>query len=441
MTDLIQLSAYEAARRIRNGELSAYALMRACLERIEAVDPQIQAWAFLDPEHALAMAAEADAKQRDGVACGPLHGVPVAIKDVIDTEDMPTQCGSPIFASRQPLEDAACVAALRAAGAVIIGKSVTTELASLTPGKTRNPRDLERTPGGSSSGSAAAVASGMVPLALGTQTAGSVIRPASFCGIFGFKPTLGFISRTGVLMQSHTLDTIGVYGRSLQDIALIAECLSGWDGRDEVSYRRAQQSLLAPLAQDFEQPPRLAFWRTPAWSVAEPATHDAFAELVEELGDYCQTIDLPAECNALPVHQGIVQSAENAAWYGDIYDRYPNQLSPAMRDRLAKGMQESARSYLEALTARARLYRHMTDLFERFDAVICPAAPGPAPKGIETTGNPIFNALWTYLGVPAVTLPLMEIDGLPVGVQLVGPRRDEAHLLRTANWLVKHLSG
>jgi len=440
MTDLFQLTAFEAAQRIRNGDFSAYALMRACLERIEAVDPQIEAWAFLDPEHALAMAAEADAGRRNGAPCGPLHGVPVAIKDIIDTEDMPTQHGSPIFASRQPLEDAACVAALRAAGAIIIGKTVTTELASLTPGKTRNPRAPERTPGGSSSGSAAAVASGMVPLALGTQTAGSVIRPASFCGIFGFKPTLGFISRTGVLMQSHTLDTVGVFGRSLQDVALAAECLSGWDGRDEVSYRRAQQSLLAPLEQEFEQPPRFAFCRTPAWPLAEPAMHDAFAELVDALGEHCRAIELPPDCNALPAHQGIVQSAENAAWYGDIYDRHPGSLSPAMRERLAKGMQENARAYIEALSARARLYRQMTGIFERFDAVICPAAPGPAPKGLETTGNPVFNGLWTYLGVPAVTLPLMEIDGAPVGVQLVGPRRDEAHLLRTANWLVKHLS-
>ena len=425
---------------IGRGELSAQALMRACLDRIETVDPRIGAWTFLDSVHALSMAGEADARRRDGVALGPLHGVPVAIKDVIDTEDMPTQYGSPIFASRQPLEDASCVAALRAAGAIVIGKTVTTELASLTPAPTRNPRDPARTPGGSSSGSAAAVASGMVPLALGTQTAGSVVRPASFCGIFGFKPTLGFISRAGVLMQSHTLDTVGMFARSLQDIALIAECLSAWDAGDAVSYRRAQPNLTAALAQEWDRPPKLAFWRTPAWPAAEPALADAFGELIGELGDHCQIVDLPADCDALPAHQSVVQSAENAAWYGDIYDRHGDRLSPAMRERLAAGMQVSARSYLDALHVREPLYRQMAEVFERFDAVICPAAPGPAPKGLETTGNPIFNGLWTYLGVPAITLPLLEIDGMPVGVQLVGPRRDEARLLRAANWLVNCLS-
>ncbi|MDT2019634.1 amidase [Methylocella sp. CPCC 101449] len=439
MTDLFQLSAVEAAQKIRAGELSAYALTRACLDRIEALDGDIRAWAYLDAERALAQAHEADRQQAAGAIGGPLHGVPVGIKDVIDTADQPTQFGSPIFAGRQPEEDAACVAALRGAGAIILGKTVTTELASLTPAGTRNPLDHGRTPGGSSSGSAAGVACGMMPLALGTQTAGSVIRPASFCGLFGFKPTPGFISRSGVLLQSHTLDTIGVFARSLPDVALIADCLGAQDRSDEISYPRALSRLLAFLTEAPAANGQFAFWRTPAWEHAEAGTHAAFGELVRELGSACQTIEMPNECDNLIAYQHTVQSAENAAWYGSILDRHAAQLSPAMRARLEAGQQVTARAYLEAETARDVLYAAMAPVLHRYEAIICPAAPGPAPQGLQATGNPIFNAMWTYLGVPAVTLPLLEVDGLPVGVQLIGPRRGEARLLRAARQLMERL--
>ena len=439
MTDLFQLSAVAAAQKIRAGELSAYALTRACLDRIEALDGDIHAWAFLDAERALAQAHEADRQQAAGALGGPLHGVPVGIKDVIDTADQPTQFGSPIFAGRQPEEDAAGVAALRGAGALILGKTVTTELASLTPGTTRNPLDHGRTPGGSSSGSAAGVACGMMPLALGTQTAGSVIRPASFCGLFGFKPTLGFISRSGVLLQPHTLDTVGIFARSLQDLALTADCLGAQDRSDEISYARAPSRLLAFLNEETASGDSFAFWRTPAWAHAEAGTHAAFDELVRELGAACETIELPKDCDNLIPYQHLVQSAENAAWYGAIHDRHGDRLSPAMHDRLDAGKQVTARAYLEAETARDVLYATMAPALHRYAAIICPAAPGPAPLGLQATGNPIFNAMWTYLGVPAVTLPLLEVDGMPVGVQLVGPRRGEARLLRAARQLMERL--
>ena len=247
MSTANELTAVEAAARIRDGALSAEALTQACLERIRAREDDVRAWAFLDEEHALAQARERDADLARGQGAGPLHGLPVGIKDIIDTADMPTENGSPIFRGRRTNHDAACVAALRDAGAVILGKTVTTELANVHPNKTRNPHDLEHSPGGSSSGSAAGVADFHVPLALGTQTGGSVIRPASFCGIYGLKPTLGCISRSGVLLQSHSLDTVGVYGRCVDDLGLIAGCLSARDPADAASYPRSRTDLLSVL--------------------------------------------------------------------------------------------------------------------------------------------------------------------------------------------------
>ena len=244
MPDPTTLTATAAADAIRKGELSAETLVRACLERIAAREDDVQAWAHVDPELALAQAREADAALRAGEATGALHGVPVGVKDIFDTADMPTENGSPIFAGRRPERDATCVAALRDAGAVIMGKTVTTELALLTPAKTRNPRNLAHTPGGSSAGSAAAVADHMVPAALGSQTAGSIMRPASFCGVYGFKPTLGLVPRAGVLMQSHTLDTVGLYARSIEDLALHHRLHDG--------VRRRRRDELPP------QPPRPA---------------------------------------------------------------------------------------------------------------------------------------------------------------------------------------
>ena len=265
MPDPTTLTVTAAADAIRKGELASEALVRACLDRIAAREDDVQAWAHLDPELALAQAREADAALRAGEATGALHGVPVGVKDIFDTADMPTENGSPIFAGRRPERDATCVAALRDAGAVIMGKTVTTELALLTPAKTRNPRNLAHTPGGSSAGSAAAVADHMVPAALGSQTAGSIVRPASFCGVYGFKPTLGLVPRAGVLMQSHTLDTVGLYARSIEDLALITDCMTAFEGDDATSFRRSRPGLLGTARSKPPMPPRLAFVKTPSW--------------------------------------------------------------------------------------------------------------------------------------------------------------------------------
>ena len=437
-TNLATLGAAQAARALRSGEMSAEDYTKACLARIAAREEEVQAWVHLDPGHALAQARAADDLRREGKGLGPLHGLPVGIKDIIDTADMPTQNGSPVFAGYQPRDDAFCVSALRAAGAIIMGKTVTTELATLTPNKTRNPHNTAHTPGGSSSGSAAAVADRMIPLALGTQTGGSVIRPASFCGIYGLKPTLGLISRRGVTLQAHTLDTVGVYGRSLEDLALIADALSAHDPDDPVSYPRGRTSLSQILAGTVPAPPLFAFCRTPAWEQADAATREAFETFAARLGDRVQEVALPLE-DAFSRHQPAVQAAENAAYYGPLLARAPQAISPGLTARIEAGAKVPAKDYITAVNARETHYAAVEQVLQRHAAILTPASPGPAPKGLGSTGSPIFNGVWTYLGVPCVTLPLLEADGMPFGVQLVGMRRDEGRLLRTARWLVEHV--
>ncbi|MDP4595219.1 MAG: amidase [Beijerinckiaceae bacterium] len=437
--DLAGLAAHDAAARIAAGTICAEQLMEACLARIADRDPQLHAFAHIDPQRAMKLARQADACRGQGIGTGPLHGVPVAIKDVIDTGELPTEYGSQIFAGRQAAEDAACVRQLRQAGAIVIGKTVTTELASLTAGPTRNPHDPDHTPGGSSSGSAAAVATGMVPLALGTQTAGSVLRPAAYCGIYGFKPTFGLISRAGVLMQSHTLDTVGVLARTIEDIGLAVDCMSAQDPADKDCWPRSSGRLLDILAQEPPVPPLLAFCKTPVWDHAEPDMQDALAELSAELGDRCEQVDLPPAFDDIAETQALIQWAENGWYYGPLYDRAKDQLSKGMQQRLETGFATSAREYLHAVNRRDILYAALEDVFQRFDAIICPAAPGPAPKFEEGTGSPIFNGFWTYLGVPTLSMPLLEANGMPMGVQLIGPRRDDGRLLRTARWLERRL--
>lgn len=438
--DLVSLTTSAAADAIHRGEVSSLELVEACLARIAAREPEVQAWAYLDPDAARAQAHAADATRKTGKGVGPLHGVPVGIKDIIDTADMPTENGSPAFKGHQPERDAAAVAALRAAGAVIMGKTVTTELATLTPGKTRNPHNIKHTPGGSSSGSAAAVAAGMAPAALGTQTMGSVIRPAAFCGIHGFKPTYGTIPRQGVLTQAQSLDTVGVYGRSVADLALLIDVLAAYDPGDPGSYGGSRPKLAPIAAEPAPIAPLFALVRTRPWDEADPVTREAFGELREELGGQCVEIDLTHTFDAASMNARTVQRAEMAFNYGPLLDRAPELLSARLRGEIEEGRGISGPTYLAALAARDRLYRSAEELFLSYGPILAPAAPGPAPEG-EATGDPVFCAAWTYLGVPCVTLPLLEAGGLPIGVQLIGARRDDGRLLRTANWLTRFAAG
>ncbi|MDQ2961543.1 MAG: amidase [Pseudomonadota bacterium] len=430
------LSATDAARAIREGTLSAEQLMEACLAAVQEADAQVQAWAFLDPEHALEQARARDRDRREGRPVGPLHGIPVGIKDIFDTEDMPTEDGTVLHAGRRPARDAAVVAMLRAAGAVIMGKTVTTELATYSPGKTRNPHNPAHTPGGSSSGSAAAVAAGMVPLALGTQTNGSLIRPAAFCGVYGFKPTFGLIPRSGVLRVSRTLDQVGVFGRTLADVALAAEQLVGYDERDPDTRPKARSPLVATASEEPPLPPLLAYVKGPVWDRAGEETKAAFAELVSALSDRVIEIALPDSARqALDWHRTIME-AEMAANLDLEWEKGRERISPSLRDQLARGREVKALDYQRACARIPLLNEGFGEIFERCDAIITPAAPGTAPEGLDFTGDPAFCTLWTLCGMPALSLPLMQGDnGLPMGVQLVGRHGDDARLLRTARWL------
>jgi Asp-tRNA(Asn)/Glu-tRNA(Gln) amidotransferase A subunit family amidase len=431
------LSAGDAARAIREGSISAEQLTEACLARVREADRAIEAWAYLDPEHALKQARARDQDRREGRPAGPLHGVPVGIKDIFDTEDMPTEDGSVLHAGRMPDHDATAVAMLRAAGAVILGKTVTTEFATYTPGKTHNPHDPKHTPGGSSSGSAAAVAAGMVPLALGSQTNGSVIRPASFCGVYGFKPTHGLIPRGGVLKLSRTLDHVGMFARTLEDIALVAEQLVGHDPRDPDTRPRARVPFVDTVAQDPPLPPMLAFVKGPAWERATEETKAAFAELAGALGVRIVEVPMPESARlALDWHRDIME-AEMAANLDLEWEKGRERISPNLRAQLERGRAAKALDYQRARARIALLNEGFDEIFERCDAIVTPAAPGTAPAGLEATGDPAFCSLWTLCGMPALNLPLMRGEnGLPMGVQLVGRRDNDARLLRTARWLV-----
>jgi Asp-tRNA(Asn)/Glu-tRNA(Gln) amidotransferase A subunit family amidase len=325
---------------------------------------------------------------------------------------------------------------LRAAGAVVLGKTVTTECAYFAPGKTRNPHNPEHTPGGSSSGSAAAVAAGMVPLALGSQTNGSTIRPASFCGVYGFKPTHGLVPRGGILQLSRTLDHVGLFARTLEDLALLAEQLVGYDPRDPDTRPRARPPFVSVAAEAPPMPPLLAFVKTPAWERAAEDTKEGFAELVSALGDRVVEIELPESARSAWDWQRTIMEAEMAANLAAEWERGRDRLSEQLRALLERGREVRAFDYQSALARIPQLNEGFAEIFERCDAILTPAAPGTAPRGLDSTGDPAFCTLWTLCGMPAVSLPLMQgANGLPLGVQLVGPRDWDARLLRTARWL------
>ena len=433
------LTATQAAAEIARGALSAEDYAGACLERIDAVEGEVQAFAHLDRDHVLAQARALDEQRAQGRPIGPLHGIPVGIKDIIDTTDYPTELGSPLGAGRRPWRDAAVVAKLRAAGAVIIGKTVTTEFAYFHPGKTRNPHDATRTPGGSSSGSAAAVAANMVPLALGSQTNGSVIRPAAFCGVFAVKPSHGLVSRAGVLMLSRKLDHVGAFARSLSDLALVLDVIAGYDPADPDTRPFAAPDFRKLQSEKAPLPPRFAFVRTPVWDKAETNTRAAFEELTAALASQVTPVDLPQTlAEAWDVHRAIMATdmAHNLAPYVAR-----GEPSEPMRKLLAYGTSVSAVDYLAALAKAPRYAASIAEVFDEYDAILTPAAAGVAPKGLGSTGDPAFCTLWTLTGLPALSLPLLAGErGLPLGVQLVGAPGQDGRLLRTARALIDMLT-
>ncbi len=438
-SDITALTATEAASEIARGAISAEDYTAACLAQISAVENEVQAFAHLDPEHALAQARTLDRIKSEGGRIGPLHGVPVGIKDIFNTADYPTEYGSPIFAGHRATSDAAAVRKLREAGAVIIGKTVTTEFAYFHPGKTRNPHDVQRTPGGSSSGSAAAVAAGMVPLAIGSQTNGSMIRPAAFCGVFGVKPSHGLISRAGALTLSHKLDHVGAFARSLDDLALILDVLAGEDPADPDSRPYASPSFRDGLLEPPPLPPTFAFVRTPMWDKADADARSAIEDLAKELG--AREVDLPEDYRPAWDALRAIMAADMASNLGGHLDK-GGEASQQFRDLIAEGRKVTATQYLAALRDARRYAENISEIFEQFaDAIITLSAKGAAPQGLSATGDPVFCSLWTLTGLPALNLPLLESsEGLPIGVQLVGAYGRDERLLRTARSLVQQFA-
>jgi Asp-tRNA(Asn)/Glu-tRNA(Gln) amidotransferase A subunit family amidase len=438
--DLTELTALDARGRMMGGEFSAMELCEAYLQRIGTHEPKIGAFAFFDETLARAAAKAVDDYRGTGRSLGQLHGLPVGVKDIIDTADLPTENGTVIDAGRRPGRDAEIVRRLRQAGAIVMGKTVTTELAFLTPAKTRNPHELNHTPGGSSSGSAAAVAAGMVPLAMGSQTYGSVIRPASFCGVVGFKPTFGLISRTGVRPLAPTLDTVGVFARTVADAALIADALAGHDPADPDTSLLPPPRMLEVALTEPPVTPAIAFVKTPVWDEADAATKEAFGELVTILGKSCKEVTLPDVFREWAGAHRALMLAGMARNLEPYYRRAKEKLSTGLRTLIEDGMKVTAVDYLTAVDWREALNNGLEQLFDRYDAILTPSAPGEAPRGLESTGNPIFNGLWTLCGTPAISLPLLQgPNNLPVGVQLIGRRGEDGRLLRTAGWLTSLL--
>ena len=439
---LESLGICEAAVLLEKGNISSLEMVNDCLKRIAQYDESIQAWAWIDAEHARKQAIHLDGIRSQGKPLGRLHGVPIAIKDIIDTAMIPTEHGSAIFSGRIPKSNAILVDRLLQQGAIMMGKSVTTALATFVPGKTTNPHNSAHTPGGSSSGSAAAVASYMTPGAIGTQTNGSVIRPAAFCGTVGYKPSFGLIPRTGVLRQSPFLDQIGVFSRSVEDAALLAEVMMGPDGIDTYCLpQHAPQSLHRICSQEPPLPPKFAFVKTAAWDQADNDTKEGLAEVVDSLDEQVTEVTLSHSFSSAWDDIRLINEAEIAAWYGPMYRNAKDQLDPINIAQIESGLSVSANRYIEAMGQRSHLNGILDEIFDEFDAIICPSAVGAAPAGIDATGDPVFCSPWTLCGVPAVTLPLLQgNNGLPIGVQVVGANLDDGRLLRTARWLHRQLT-
>jgi Asp-tRNA(Asn)/Glu-tRNA(Gln) amidotransferase A subunit family amidase len=417
----VDLSATQAAAAIAAGELDSTTLVRACLDRIAERDDVVGAWQLLDAEGALRSARDRDATGPSG----PLHGVPVAIKDLIDTADLPTRYGSDIYTGHRPSADADCVARLRAAGAVVLGKSVTTEFAVFSPGRTANPLDPTRTPGGSSSGSAAAVADRMVPIALGTQTAASIVRPASFCGVYGMKPTFGRVDRSGVKPLSPSLDTVGWFARTPDDLALVARVLAG-------------TQVAAERAVSLPARPRIGFVRTPQWPQADVSTQERLERAVQGLTHDAEVreISLPAPFDGLVEAQTLVMEREAALALEVEWREHRDELSAQLQELLARGWALPEAAYEQALTLAGQCRGRLDELFADVDVLLAPSAVGEAPPGLERTGDPVFARMWTLLGVPAVSVPgLVGPAGMPLGVQVLTPSGADERAVVAAAWL------
>ena len=417
---------------LQSGACNAESVCEELLTEVATRDPQLQAFAWLEPEHVRQQAQRLDAQFARSGPVGPAHGLPLALKDIIDTAGIPTENGTALDSGRIPTRQAAVVERWLAAGGVLFGKTVTTELAFMCPAQTTNPHGADFTPGGSSAGSAAAVAAGMVPIALGSQTGGSVIRPAAYCGVFGFKPTFDLLPTHGVLMQSHTLDTLGVFARSVADLALVTDLLR----QEPVPETQPTLSLLESCQQPFVSAPRFGFVTLPYWERASKQTLSKLEQLRSSLGNQAVNLNLPSAFQDSIRQRETINFVEMVHHYGHYAERRRASLSSQVQGAMEQGGQRTAVEYLAALASREVLNRALEPLFALADVLVMPAAPDHAPQDRNITGDPIFNGIWTLCGTPSLTLPLFQAEnGMPIGMQLVAPRGADARLLRVAQWL------
>jgi len=430
------LDAFDLAKKIKAGEITCRELIESYIKRIDKHEPEVKAWAYIDKEYLINRAKDADDLRVSGKPLGSLHGIPVGVKDIFATGDMPTECGTELRKGRITKNDSTIVSLLRDAGAIIMGKTVTTEFAYFDPGKTCNPHDASRTPGGSSSGSAASVASFMCPLSIGSQTNGSIIRPASYCGVYGFKPTLGLVSRFGALRQSRFLDHVGFFARSIHDLALISEELIRYDEHDEESIRFSGKGIIDIAISKPPLEPNFAFVKTPRWSALEEDSKNAFEELQKRLGKNIEECKLPDYFEKLYDYHKIIMETDMANSFKSDYKQSKTKMGKKLIEAIERGLNYKAKDYSEAVSNIRIIYEGIEEMFDDYDAILTPSALGEAPKGLGFTGSPEMCTLWTYLGMPSISLPLMfGSNNLPIGVQLVGQKFEDARLLRTSNWL------
>ena len=438
MSEIISLSLEQLATKIKDAQLSSVDVCKAFIERIEKYEKDIKAWAHFDKKVLLEKAEEADEHRRSGKSLGYLHGVPVAVKDIIGTIDMPTECGTVIRKGKSYSQNAEIIDMLHSAGALVMGKTATSELAFLGPSDTTNPHDNSRTPGGSSSGSAAAVASFMAPVSIGSQTGGSIIRPASYCGVVGYKPTYGLISRNGVLRTSYNLDHMGVFGRSVEDVAMLTKVLIKKDKYDPATIHYSTDNFVEETKKGPLFEPKFIFYKTEYWKLIDKKSKGAFEYFIKSFPKNIEVFDTPSYFKDIHKYHQIIHETDLANNFSVYYKKYKKKLSKYMQDAIANGNKHSAKEYAEAIDFMKRSYESYQEVFEDYHGVLSPSSPGVAPKGLKSTGTAEFNKVWSYMGTPCISLPLLEGENnLPLGVQIIGDKYDDHRFLGVASWLEK----
>ena len=438
MSEILNDSVEELVKKISLSKITSVEICNAYIERINKFEKEVKAWAFFDKKLLLEKAKEADDYKNSGKPTGPLHGIPVAVKDIVGTIEMPTECGTPIRKGKSYSQNAEIIDLLHSSGAIVMGKTATSELAYLGPPKTTNPHDNSRTPGGSSSGSAAAVASFMAPLAIGSQTGGSVIRPASFCGVVGYKPSYGLISRNGVLKTSEKLDQIGVFGKSVEDVALLAKILIKKDSFDPATIYFSADNMISSVKEGPLYEPKFIFYKTDFWKMIDKKSKEAFEYFIKSFKKNIEIFDTPSYFKDIHKYHQIIHETDLANNFSDYYKKSKNKLSKYMQSAIKNGNKYSGKEYAEAIDFMTRSYESYKEVFEDYHGILTPSSPGVAPKGLKSTGTAEFNKVWSYLGTPCISLPLLQGENnLPLGIQLVGEKYDDNRFLGVASWIEK----